>query len=115
MNFSKIVIFGFLSCFILSVYAQDSTKSTTIQFEKTTHDFGSVNESGPITYEFKFTNTGSEPLVINNVKASCGCTTPGWTKEPVMPGKTGVVTAQYNTVNRPGGFNKSLTVIANTQ
>jgi hypothetical protein len=49
------------------------------------------------------------------VRASCGCTTPGWTKEPVLPGKSGVITAQYNTLNRPGAFNKNLTVVANTE
>lgn len=112
---SKLVSFLFLTVFFANLQAQDSTQSSIIQFEKTTHDFGSVNEEGPITYEFKFTNKGKAPVIISNVRASCGCTTPGWTKEPVMPGKTGIITAQYNTLNRPGVFNKNLTVIANTE
>ena len=104
--------------FIFSFFnlqAQDSLKTSVIEFEKTTHDFGTVEESGPITYEFKFTNKGKYPVTISNVKASCGCTTPSWTKDPVMPGKSGAITAQYNTVNRPGAFTKNLTVIANTE
>jgi hypothetical protein len=107
------IVYSFLFLWTFNCFAQ--TETAIIKFEKTTHDFGTVKEEGSITYEFKFTNTGTVPLVISNVRASCGCTTPGWTKEAILPGKTGVVTAQYNTVNRPGAFNKNLTVTANTE
>ncbi|HNF48950.1 MAG TPA: DUF1573 domain-containing protein, partial [Chitinophagales bacterium] len=70
---------------------------------------GSQAQGKPVTYEFEFTNVGKEPLIIENVKASCGCTTPGWTKEPVMPGKKGMVSAQYN-MAREGNFTKTITV-----
>jgi hypothetical protein len=113
---SKILSLIFvLSFFFSGIKAQDSIQTSVIEFEKTTHDFGTVKEEGAITYEFKFTNKGKSPIVISNVRASCGCTTPGWTKEPVLPGKSGVITAQYNTVNRPGAFSKNLTVMANTE
>ncbi|HLF33765.1 MAG TPA: DUF1573 domain-containing protein [Cyclobacteriaceae bacterium] len=93
--------------------AQDQVAILT--FESTTHDFGTVEEAnGPVSHTFKFTNTGSSPLVIQGVQASCGCTTPDWTRDPVMPGKTGIIKAEYNPRNRPGMFNKSLTVTANT-
>jgi hypothetical protein len=83
---------------------------TTVKFAKTTHDFGELLQSnGPQTYAFEFTNTGAEPIVIQNVQPSCGCTTPGWTKEPVEPGQTGTVQATYNAA-AVGPFNKSLTV-----
>ncbi|MBX9853642.1 MAG: DUF1573 domain-containing protein [Cytophagaceae bacterium] len=95
--------------------ANAQTGTALFKFEKTTHDFGDVPEGNPVTYEFKFTNTGTVPLVIADVKASCGCTTPKWTNEPVAPGKTGKITAQYNTLNRPGSFNKNLTIMANTE
>jgi len=86
-----------------------------IKFEKTTHTFGSINEAdGPAIYEFQFTNAGTDPVIISNVKASCGCTTPGWSKEPVMPGKDGFVKVKYNPANRPGAFTKTLTITANT-
>lgn len=85
-----------------------------ITFETTTHEFGDVKETGgPITHEFKFKNTGDQPVIISNVQASCGCTTPDWTKTPVAPGGSGLIKAQYNPLGRPGQFNKSLTITSN--
>ena len=82
-----------------------------LAFEERDHDFGVIQEEdGPVMYEFKFTNNGTEPVSITNVKASCGCTTPAWTREPVAPGASGFVQAKYNPRNRPGKFNKSLTI-----
>lgn len=95
------------------VFAQDAAPA--FNFETTTHNFGKVEETGgPISYTFSFTNTGNAPLVIQNVHPSCGCTTPDWSREPIQPGKTGFIKAEYNPMNRPGAFNKSLTVTANT-
>ncbi|MBI4646749.1 MAG: DUF1573 domain-containing protein [Bacteroidia bacterium] len=83
----------------------------SISFNEETHDFGVIEENGgKVSNKFEFTNTGSEPLVINNVKASCGCTTPEWSKEPVPAGAKGYVTATFDPKNRPGNFNKSITV-----
>ncbi len=97
------------------ILAQDNTNIAAFNFETTTHDFGTVEETGgPISFTFNFTNTGKVPLVIQNVQPSCGCTTPDWTRQPVPPGKTGFVKAEYNPMNRPGAFNKSLTITANT-
>ncbi len=82
-----------------------------LQFKGQVHDFGNVvEEEGPVTHEFEFTNAGTKPLQILAVQPSCGCTTPGWSKEPIMPGKTGTIKAQYDPKGRPGYFNKSLTV-----
>jgi hypothetical protein len=86
-----------------------------IEFEKTTHDYGSIKEdAGLAKTEFKFTNTGDKPLILNNVRASCGCTTPKWTREPVAPGKTGSIEVSYNPKNRPGAFTKSVNVYSNS-
>ena len=83
-------------------------------FNETTHDFGVIEEKGgKVSFDFVVTNEGNEPLVISNVKASCGCTTPSWTKSPIEPGKTGTVTATYNPQGRPGRFNKSISVTTN--
>lgn len=85
-----------------------------LELIETTHDFGKVNEEeGPVMYEFEYENSGDAPLVISYVKASCGCTTPDWTKEPVAPGGRGFVRAQYNPLNRPGNFSKSLRITSN--
>ena len=89
--------------------ADPPAAKTKINFSKTEHDFGNQPQGKPVTYEFEFTNDGDEPIVLENVKASCGCTTPTWTKEPVMKNKKGVVKAQYN-MAREGAFRKSITV-----
>ena len=87
----------------------------SIQFDESNHDFGEIlEENGPVNHKFEFTNLGTAPLIVNNVKASCGCTTPGWTKDPVMPGERGYIEAQYNPLNRPGSFRKSLTIYSNS-
>jgi hypothetical protein len=87
-----------------------------ISWENPTHDFGEIKEeNGPVTYKFDFTNTGSEPLIITNVKPSCGCTSSDYTKEPVAPGAKGYVSATYNPNGRPGPFNKSITVTTNCE
>jgi len=68
-------------------------QKAVITFEKKTHDFGQINESdGKATYEFVFKNTGNGPLVVSRVQASCGCTTPTWTRQPIEPGKSGSIT-----------------------
>lgn len=83
-----------------------------LTFRDRVHDFGQVVEAnGPVSYDFAFTNTSPRPVTIVNVVASCGCTTPGWTKEPVAPGKTGIVKASFHPAGRPGYFNKTLTVV----
>lgn len=108
-QFTLTLIVNFIIAFC--IFAQKGV----IKFEKTTHTFGSINEAdGPAAYEFQFTNTGTDPVIISNVKASCGCTTPGWSKEPVMPGKNGFVKVKYNPANRPGAFTKTLTITSNT-
>ncbi len=86
-----------------------------IKFKTESHDFGKVEEGVQAAYTFEFTNTGTAPVVISNAQPSCGCTTPDWTKEPVMPGKTGFVKASFNSSGRPGNFNKNITVISNSE
>ena len=111
MSFKEIfcqILFVFLGSYIALAQAE-------IDFEEISYDFGQIEEGTVATHEFVFTNTGDIPLVISSVKASCGCTTPYWTKEPVLPGKKGVVKASYNSRNRPGGFNKSITITSNAR
>ena len=84
------------------------------KWEETTHDFGKINQGTPVKHEFTFTNTGGSPLVISNVKGSCGCTVTDYSKEPVQPGKAGIVTATFNAAAM-GSFNKSIRVTANVE
>lgn len=85
-----------------------------ITFTKTEHDFGKINEAdGRVSTVFEFKNEGMSPLILSNVRASCGCTTPTWTKEPVEPGQTGSITVTYNPNGRPGRFQKTVTITSN--
>lgn len=89
-------------------------QTPVITFDKTTHDFGKINEAdGRVTTIFTFKNEGMSPLVLSNVRASCGCTTPKWTREPIEPGQTGEITVTYNPSGRPGRFQKTITITSN--
>lgn len=92
-----------------------SSSTLTVEnmaFENEAHDFGTVPEGPAAEYVFKFKNTGDEPINLKQVKASCGCTTPSWSKEPVLPGQVGEIKASFATQRRPGNFNKSITVVS---
>lgn len=108
----KIIVFTFLVLFSLNLLAQQ-TKGE-IKFETEQHNFGVVKEDGGNhTYTFVFSNVGEEPVVITNVRSSCGCATPDWTKQPVKPGEKGFVKVDFNPRNMPGKFNKTIVVSTN--
>ena len=99
-------------CFVFLITAGFSQVARPVQFREESFDFGAVKEEGgPVLHEFLFTNNSGRPVKILNVQASCGCTTPDWTRDPIAPGKTGFIQASYNPKGRPGYFNKSLTVL----
>ncbi|NLT02380.1 MAG: DUF1573 domain-containing protein [Bacteroidales bacterium] len=108
----KKVFFSLLACvFGLTVLAQTGP---SIQFETKLHDFGDINEDDKTaTCVFTFKNVGDGPLIIHRAVASCGCTTPEFTKEPIVPGGTGTVKVTYNTVGRPDAFHKTVTLYSN--
>jgi hypothetical protein len=106
----KLYLFTLLSFLLAGFTAQAQGE---LKFEKETHDFGTIAEGVQASYEFVVKNVGDKPLVITQVQPSCGCTTPDWTKDPIMPGKTGVIKALYNSTGRPGPFHKSITVMSN--
>ncbi len=84
-----------------------------IDFKSASYDFGTIPEGPAAEHVFMFKNTGKEPIIIQRVQPSCGCTAPDWTKEPIAPGKTGMVKATYGTQGRPGHFEKMMTVFTN--
>ena len=84
-----------------------------IKFTELSHNFGTVVEGQIARYEFKFTNEGTDPLVLENVHASCGCTTPKWPRDPIAPGASEMIIAEFNSNGRPGTFNKQITVNSN--
>jgi len=84
-------------------------KPDVLQLKEITHDFGKIPQGRPVTYVFEIVNTGSEPLRLENVQASCGCTTPEWTKDPIAPGATSQIKVGYN-AHAEGRFTKNVTV-----
>ena len=102
--------------YIVLVLIAFGSYAQKITFENENHNFGNFKEElGPQTFTFKFKNTGSKTLVLSDVKASCGCTTPEYTKAPIAPGKTGNIKVTFDPKNRPGPFNKSVTVKSNAE
>ncbi|MDR2917751.1 MAG: DUF1573 domain-containing protein [Tannerella sp.] len=96
-----------------AVSAQQKEASITVT-ESETHDFGDIKEAdGPVSHTFTVINNGELPLVISRVVASCGCTTPNWTKEPIAPGKTGDIKVTYDPTGRPNQFAKTVNVYSN--
>ncbi|MBK7443731.1 MAG: DUF1573 domain-containing protein [Chitinophagales bacterium] len=87
---------------------------TEITFDRDLNDFGEIIQGEKVHTEFKFTNTGKNALIITDAHGSCGCTVPEWPKEPIAPGESGVIKVQFNSANRSGQFNKTVTVTANT-
>jgi hypothetical protein len=122
----SVLIIGFICSTVAAAFAQETQTPTTppptppnpnapeVKFETDVHDFGTLQKGAPCETEFKFTNTGKEPLVISNAQASCGCTIPSYPKEPIMPGKTGVIKVKYDS-NRVGTFTKEVTITSNAR
>ena len=110
----SIVIMVMMFLAALTIQAQDKpvAPQDSIVFASTVHDYGTIVQASDGTCEFKFTNKGKAPIVLNDVKASCGCTVPEWTRTPVAPGEKGTIKVTYNT-NNMGAFSKSITVNSN--
>jgi hypothetical protein len=116
----KLLTVLLISVFVVSTSCSQSPDSLLwknknapkIEFENQVHDFGTILQGGNGTYEFIFTNTGKEPLILNNVKSSCGCTKPEWSAEPVKHGQKAAVKVGYNT-RLVGPFAKTITVFSN--
>ena len=109
-----IFLFGIMLLMVGAAKAQDAKtpKGPEIEFEKIVHDYGDVPFNGNGECEFRFTNTGNEPLLIQKPKSSCGCTIPSWPQEPILPGESDVIKVTYRT-NRAGIINKTVTVTSN--
>jgi len=95
--------------------AKNNPNSAVITFDNLVHDYGTVQKGADGNCEFKFKNTGKEPLILADVKASCGCTIPSWSKEPVLPGRTGTIKVNYTKMGNPGVISKQITVTSNAK
>jgi len=90
------------------------TADAKFQWDNTVHNFGNINQGEVVNYTFKFTNVGTENLQIQSTSASCGCTVPQHTKEPVPPGGTGEIVVRYDSKGKSGQQSPVITVVANT-
>lgn len=84
-----------------------------LTLEKTTHDFGDIYQGDVVEQVFKFTNTGNQPLIITNIQTSCGCTTPEWPRNPIMPGGKGEIKVGFNSTGKLNKQTKNLPIISN--
>jgi len=110
----KTIIFTLIALVSISlVNAQSSpdgaNKADVLLLKETSHDFGKIPQGRPVTYVFEIVNTGVVPLKLDNVQASCGCTTPQWSKDDIAPGATAKITVGYNAYAE-GGFEKTITI-----
>jgi len=96
--------------------ASVSGKMPKISFaQQGVFDFGTLTEGDTVEHVFPFTNTGEFPLIINNITASCGCTTPEWPREPISPGARSSIRVRFNSRGKSGEQNKTVTIFANTE
>ena len=110
-NWIQILLLGLTFAFSTSVA---SAQKAVITCEKSVHNFGEIREAdGKVSHTFVVKNEGTTPLVISQVSASCGCTTPEWTKEPIQAGKEGEVKVTFDPKNRPGNFMKTIRLYGN--
>ncbi|WP_298368851.1 DUF1573 domain-containing protein [uncultured Lutibacter sp.] len=116
----RILTLLFIGMMTFSMNAQQTTQAAAtadpnapaFEFETDVIDYGKIEQNADGVRVFKFKNVGKSPLTITKVQSSCGCTVPKYSKEPILPGKTGEIEAKYAT-NRIGGFNKTLTIHSN--
>ncbi len=119
MNFNMktlvVLIMGtfMVYCAAAQEAAMPEVTGPQITFEETTHDFGDIYQGDKVEYEFEFTNTGKEPLMISNVQVTCGCTASYYPKDPVPPGKTDKLKVTFNSTGKMGKQNKVVTIVSN--
>ena len=111
----KRVLFTAFIALIAALASSAAGKGAAITFSETKHDFGNIRAvDGKVTATYRFTNTGTEPLVIITVtNGGCGCTTPSYPKAPIAPGKSGEITIQFDPSGRRGEFNREVKVKTN--
>ncbi len=90
-------------------------KRPYMDFKELKYNFGTITQKAPVKHVFTFINSGAQPIIINQVVSSCGCTTPYWPRKPILPGQKGQITVVYDPRNRPGQFHKVVTIYSNAK
>lgn len=118
----KYAILAFLVLFVSAAFAQEAKPQAPVikadgpilTLETNTHDFGDIYQGDVVEHTFKFTNTGNQPLLITNIQTSCGCTTPQWPRDPIMPGGKGELKVGFNSAGKMNKQTKVLPIISNS-
>ncbi len=117
----KYSILGILLMMVAIAFAQEAKPSqatkedgAVLTLEANTHDFGDITQGDVVERIFKFTNTGNQPLIITNIQTSCGCTTPVWPRDPIMPGGKGEIKVGFNSTGKLNKQTKTLPIISNS-
>lgn len=108
----RFMFISFISIFLLSFNAFSQNKGPAIKFVFVEYDYGTIYQGGDGSSDFKFKNTGDEPLVLSSVRSSCGCTVPSWPKDPILPGQSASIKVTYDT-KRIGAISKQISVVSN--
>lgn len=95
--------------------AVDDKNLPDFKFEVEEYNYGTIKQGETVTYEFSYVNTGKEPLIITNAQASCGCTVPSWTKEPIKKGEKGSIKVSFNSAGKMGMQDKTVTITSNAK
>ena len=120
-NVERILIYAWFCCMFSSVsnaqevVEPDTSRYAQMEFEESTHNFGELNHGEKSTYIFKFKNIGTDPLIINNVLTTCGCTAPVWPKDPLVAGEQGQPEVVFDSNSKIGRQNKVITIRSNAK
>lgn len=115
----RVLISLFVVCVAFGVLAQSTdpenevANGPQITFEESAHDFGDIFQGDRVTHTFTYENTGNEPLIISDVRTTCGCTATNWNREPLAPGETASITVNFNSAGKSGVQNKVVTILSN--
>jgi len=93
---------------------QNLSANAAFKWDQTLYNFGNIQQGEVVNYTFKFTNSGTEPLLIQSASASCGCTVPSYSREPIAPGATGEIVVRYDSKGKTGQQSPVITIVANT-
>lgn len=103
----------FAFALVFQANAQDQASGAVISFKEKSINFGDLTQGDKVSHTFELTNTGSAPLIISNVAATCGCTVPSWPKEPIAPGKTAKIEVSFNSTGKMGAQNSVVRIYSN--
>ena len=118
----KYAFLAVLVLFVSAAFAQEAKPQAPVikadgpvlSLDKTTHDFGDIFQGDVVETTFKFTNTGNQPLMITNIQPTCGCTTPQWPRDPIMPGGKGEIKVGFNSAGKMNKQIKTLPIVSNS-